>query len=87
MMVSVTALTGFEHGGKRKRADVFDVSEAHAKALKRAGLVSYEASQVDPIDAAGAKLSASPAAQVSPQTTAKKPSTGAKGKKAAPSSQ
>ena len=85
-MVAVTALSSFEHGGKRKRDDVFEVSDTHAKALKRAGLVSFDEAQGDPIDAAGAKSSASPVAQVSPQTTAKRSGSGAKRKKAVLSS-
>ena len=38
-MPNVQAITSFEHGGKRKRNEVFFASEAHAIALSRAGLV------------------------------------------------
>lgn len=38
-MPKVQAITGFEHGGKRKRDEVFIASESHAIALSRAGLV------------------------------------------------
>jgi len=38
-MPEVVALSSFEHNGKRRRGDQFAVSDAHALALSRAGLV------------------------------------------------
>ncbi|MGC8384597.1 hypothetical protein ACP3P8_18920 [Pseudomonas aeruginosa] len=52
-MVLVTALTGFDHGGRRRRDEQFDVSPQHAAALKRNGLVTYDENQADPDLAAG----------------------------------
>lgn len=80
-MPEVSALTSFEHNGARRRGDVFDVSDNHAKALHKAGLVQIIGAESDPSKAAGAKSSASPAAPVSPQTTAQKSKPGARSKK------
>ncbi|HCF3422278.1 TPA: hypothetical protein ACJYA9_000802 [Pseudomonas aeruginosa] len=82
-MVLVTATTGFDHGGRRKLGEEFDVSPQQAAALKRKGLVTYDENQVDPDPAAGEKSSASQVAPVSPQTTAKQSGRGAKKKQAA----
>lgn len=67
----VEALGNFEHGTTRRRGDRFAVSEAHAKALHRAGLVRILSggTAADPTGAAGEKLSAPPAAPASPQKT------------------
>lgn len=85
-MVEVVALQGMEHNGSRKRGQRFNVSEHQAKALERAGLVARKASATDPNKAVGAKSSASPAAQASPQTTSKKSKRGGQRKKAEVSS-
>ncbi|EPO7918061.1 hypothetical protein ACQYZM_29520 [Pseudomonas aeruginosa] len=82
-MVLVTATTGFDHGGRRKRGEEFDVSPQQALALKRNGLVTYDENQSDPEPAAGEKSSASQVAPVSPQTTARQSGRGAKKKPAA----
>lgn len=37
----VTALKTFDHNGRKNRGQIFEVSEQHAKALKRCKLVSY----------------------------------------------
>ncbi|WP_201264176.1 hypothetical protein [Pseudomonas aeruginosa] len=68
-MVLVTATSGFDHGGQRRRGEVFDVSTQHAIALKKKGLVTYDENQVDPAKAAGEMSSASQVAPASPQTT------------------
>lgn len=78
-MTTVEALTGFDHGGNRRRGSRFQVSEHTAKALARAGLVRVTENR--PKKADGAKSSASPAAPASPQTTAKPRSGGAKDRK------
>lgn len=69
----VTAIRNFDHGGLKKRGDVFDVSDYAAKKLREKRLVRFET------DApcfqsltVGEKLSALPADLVSPQTIAKK---------------
>ncbi|HBP1136129.1 hypothetical protein [Pseudomonas aeruginosa] len=82
-MVLVTALKGFDHGGRRRRDEQFDVSPQHAAALKRNGLVTYDENQADPDPAAGEKSSASQVAPVSAQTTAKQSGRGVKKKPAA----
>lgn len=38
-MPTVIALRGFDHYGMRRRNEEFSVSDDHAKALERAGLV------------------------------------------------
>lgn len=81
-MVLVTATAGFEHGGRRRRGDEFEVSLQQAKALKRNGLVTYDEEQADPRSAAGETSSASPAVPASPQTTAKRSGRGAGAAKA-----
>jgi len=68
-MPNVEALTGFDHGGSRRRGTRFSVSDHAAKQLARAGLVRIVEDR--PQKVAGAKSSASPAAQASTQTTAK----------------
>lgn len=77
-MPEVTALTAFEHNGTRRRGDSFPVSDAHAKALQEAGLVTINGVAEDPSKAAGAKSSASPAARASRQKTAKPSAAGEK---------
>ena len=71
-MPEVRALSAFEHNGSRRRNESFEVSDTHAKQLEKAGLVEIIGAADDPGKAAGAKSSASPAAPVSAQTTAKK---------------
>jgi phage-related minor tail protein len=88
-MKEVEALSGFEHGKSRQRGDTFTVSEQHAKALVRAGLVKIVGEAPDaanPSGAAGGKSSASPAAQALTSATVKKPGRGATPKPGAPSS-
>ena len=72
----VEALKCFDHSGLRMRKTQFDVSELIAKELVKARLVRIIDQR--PKVAAGKKLSASPVAQVSPQTTAKKSESGVK---------
>lgn len=83
--VTVTALQGFDHGGKYKRHDSFTVSLRVAERLKARGLVRIEdhpeAASADPSPAAGAPSSASPAAPVYAQTTSSVSATGAKPKR------
>lgn len=74
-MPTVIAIQNFEHGGSRKIGDQFTVSDNHAAALALRGLVSIGR---DPIEATGTPQSASPVAQVSPQTIAKPSARGAK---------
>ena len=75
-MKRVIALQSFDHGGMRRRGDVFEVSPQTAEGLVRAGIVRLH-DKADPSKAAGAKSSASPAAQASPRKTAKKSAAGA----------
>ncbi|MCY1280850.1 hypothetical protein D9M68_888020 [compost metagenome] len=82
-MVLVTAITGFDHGGRRRRGDEFEVSLQQARALKRNGLVAYAEDRADPTSAAGETSSASRAAPVSLQTTAMPSGRGAGKAKAA----
>lgn len=79
-MPTVEALTGFDHGGNRRRGTRFPVSDQTAKALARAGLVRIV--EDHPKQAAGTPSSASPAAQASPQTTAKRSGRGGKRRQA-----
>jgi len=69
-MPNVTALSNFEHGTKRRKNDVFYVSEAHAIALSRAGLVLINNDSI-PIKAAfkEVELSVLEVAQVLPKQT------------------
>ena len=69
-MPNVTALSNFEHGTKRRKNDVFYVSEAHAIALSRAGLVLINNDLV-PTKAAfkEVELSVLEVAQVLPEQT------------------
>lgn len=83
-MQTVEALTGFDHGGKRCRGDQFKVSDNVAQQLSRARLVRVI--EARPQKVAGAKSSASPAAQASPQTTAKRSKRGGRKSQAAESS-
>ena len=76
-MPEVRALSAFEHNGSRRRNELFEVSDTHARALEKAGLVEIVGAAGDPGKAAGAKSSASPAAPASRQTTAKKSGGGA----------
>ena len=77
-MPEVIALSAFEHNGSRRRNERFEVSDTHARALERAGLVEIIGAADDPGKAAGAPLSASPAAQASQQTTASESEPGVK---------
>lgn len=81
-MPEVIALSSFEHGSSRRRGEIFDVSDNHAAALVRAGLVEVVGDH-RPAQAAGGKSSASPAAQASRRGTASKPKNGAKPKPSA----
>ena len=86
-MIEVEARQSFEHSGSRKRGDRFEVSEAQAKGLERAGLVRVLGdgpTKENPSTAAGAKLSASPAAPASPKKTAKPSEDGVKRKRGRP---
>ena len=74
-MQLVEALQSFDHGGLRKKNKRFSVSDPAAKELVKARLVRIIDQR--PTVAVGKKLSASPAAQVSQQTTAKKSGAGA----------
>lgn len=85
-MPVVVALESFDHYGKRSRGDSFRVDERHAKKLVRAGLVAMKGSKEDPRMPSGEKLSASPAGQALPQTTAKKSKRGGRRKKVEASS-
>lgn len=78
-MKRVIALQSFDHGGMRRRGDVFVVSPQVAEQMHRNGLVrihSESKSPADPSQAAGAKSSASPAAPVSRKRTARKSESG-----------
>lgn len=82
-MPTVIALQSFDHNGRRRRGEQFTVSDGHAAALERAGLVSISGPD-DPGQAAGGKPSASPAAPASPEQTSKPSGRGGRQKKAAP---
>lgn len=77
-MPEVVAIHSFEHNGKRKRGEQFFVSDAHALALSRAGLVMMAEENV-PTSATGKEvtLSASQVALVLPTQTATLSSDGA----------
>ena len=81
-MPNVQALTSFEHGGKRKRNEVFFASEAQAIALSRAGLVIVLNDSV-PTKAVSkeVELSVLEAAQVLPEQTLNKSENGETPKK------
>lgn len=87
-MVQVVARHSFTHDGKSYRRNaVWDENERWAEAFQRAGLVRIqEPAQADPRQGSGVKLSASPAAPVSPKQTSKKSASGGRRKKAEPSS-
>lgn len=72
-MPNVQAITGFEHGGKRKRNEVFFTSESQAIALSRAGLVIILNDDV-PTKAVSKEVESSvlEAAQVLPEQTLSK---------------
>jgi len=78
-MPEVVALSSFEHNGKRRRGDQFAVSDAHALALSRAGLVML-AEESAPTKATGSPLtsSASPVALVLPEQTLSESESGGK---------
>lgn len=82
-MTRVIALQSMEHSGPRRRGEVFEVSPQAAAQLAARGLVRLHADRPVPSGAAGTPSSASPAAQVLPQTTAKPSGRGGKRKKAA----
>lgn len=84
--MQVRALQSFEHGGSRKRGATFSVSDNQAKKLEQAGLVEIVRPGADPVKAGGARSSASPAAQASPQTTLRKSKRGGRRRKAGASS-
>jgi hypothetical protein len=75
-MPEVTAIASFDHNGLRNVGDRFPCSDSQARQLERKGLVTIAAAvplpaaPLPPSRAAGASRSASPAAPVSPQTTA-----------------
>jgi hypothetical protein len=83
-MVYVTALTGFDHSGRRRKGEIFAASEQTATQLIRAGLVkkTREAQTVNPQKAVSESASASQAAQALPQTIAEAPKRGRKRKQA-----
>lgn len=79
--MEVTALKNFEHNGSRRRGSTFTVPARAASDLERKGLVavSHQVTDkvADPAQAAGRKLSASPAAPASPLKTARQSRRGA----------
>jgi len=79
-MPNVLALSSFEHNGKRKRNDVFNVSENQAVALSRAGLVIIQNDTSNPTKAACKEVesSALEVAPVLPQQTLNKSENGEK---------
>lgn len=77
-MIEVIALTGFEHGSRRRRDERFFVSEQVATRLKAKRLVAVVEDAARPSKPAGAPSSASQAGQASPQTTSKRSAAGAK---------
>jgi len=85
-MITVMAIQNFDHGTKKKRGDMFDVSDQVAQKLKARGLVVVhgEAITSHPIQPVGGKLSALPAVEVLPQTIVKKSGNGVKKKTDAP---
>ena len=85
-MVQVTALHSFTHDGQSfKRGASWGENDRRAEALRRAGLVQIqEAAEAVPQQVAGAKSSASPAAQASTPQTSSKSGRGGKRKTAEP---
>lgn len=78
-MPNVLALSSFEHNGKRKRNEVFNVSDNQAIALARAGLVMIVNEETaNPIKATYTEVesSALEVAQVSPEQTLNKSDNG-----------
>lgn len=78
-MTQVKALTGFDHAGRRRKDDEFEVSPNVAKQLEQRRLVEIigEPESSVPSDAVGEPSSASPAAQVSVPTTPQPSASGA----------
>lgn len=89
MMPYVHALRSFVHGETRERNSRFFVTDPVARDLARAGLVRILEGDPDeggPAPADGERSSALPAAQASPQATAKPSKAGGRRRKrAAPS--
>lgn len=87
-MALVKAKTGFEHYGRRRRGDLFEVSDVQAKELAQKGLAELLDESPAPRVTAGGDppSSASPAVQASPQTTAKQSGGGGRRPRAASSS-
>lgn len=93
-MATYKAKHGFDDDrlGKVKRNQSLELTEQQAKPYERAGLIrlvpgtSVNGNEPNPILAAGTVQSASPAAQASPQATAKSQKRGRKPKAAEPSS-
>lgn len=83
-MVTVQALTGFDHHGNKVKNSRFHVSDQTAKELSRAGLVRIIEDR--PIKAVGKLSSASPAVQALPQQTVKPSGRGGRRQKAEASS-
>lgn len=84
-MKTVIAIQSFDHGGARRRGDVFEVSPQVAARLRRNGLVCIHGESkpsADPPQAAGGNSSASPAAPVSRRRTARKSESGETDEKA-----
>lgn len=80
-MKEVQAIQSFIHGENRRRGDRFSVSDHVAEELARNGLVRVLTEGRDPANptgGAGTPSSASPVAQVSPQTTANVSANGVK---------
>jgi hypothetical protein len=72
-MKEVRALQGFTHQGRKVLGDTFNVSDRHADALEKKGLVEVLGdgpTEENPSTAGGEKQSASPAAQASAKKTA-----------------
>lgn len=85
-MITVVAVQNFDHGGNKKRGDVFEVSDIIANRLKSRGLVRFDVDPVShPDQAVGTRQSALPAAEALPQTIAKKSGNGESKKKGAAS--
>jgi hypothetical protein len=70
--MQVIAIEDFEHNGSRHRGDVMTVSDVHAHALAKKGLVRIDMGKDDPYTAIGEKSFASPVAPALPQTIVQK---------------
>jgi len=79
-VAEVEAIKNFEHTGRRRLGDRFEVSPRIAQALERKRLVKVIDSRERPSKAAGEAQpsSASPVVQASPQTTVNESGSGAK---------